>query len=86
MVQYLQTLKERVEAKEISAGTMKNRYQVIKLFCDMADITISWNKITKGIPKVRRFADDRAPTIEEVSKIKYWIGYTKAIDCSFYCR
>ncbi len=69
IVQYLQKLKERVETKEITAGTMKNRYQVIKLFCDMADISIPWNKITKGIPKVRRFADDRAPTLEEIQKI-----------------
>ncbi len=27
IVQYLQKLKERVEQKEISAGTMKNRYR-----------------------------------------------------------
>ena len=37
IVQYLQKLKERVEVKEISAGTMKNRYQAIKLFCDMTE-------------------------------------------------
>jgi hypothetical protein len=54
-----------VEAKEITAGTMKNRYQAIKLFCEMADIPIQWKKISRGIPKVRKFADDRAPTIEE---------------------
>lgn len=45
IIQYLQKLKERVEAKEISTGTMKNRYQAVKLFCDMADILISWKKI-----------------------------------------
>src|SRR5438093_8335319 len=36
IVQYLQTLKERVEIREITAGTMKNRYQAVKLFCEMA--------------------------------------------------
>ncbi len=26
-------------------------------------------KITRGLPKVRRYADDRDPTIEEIQKI-----------------
>ena len=47
IVQYLQTLKEKVEKKEITAGTMKNRYQAVKLFCDMADIPIPWKKIVE---------------------------------------
>jgi hypothetical protein len=68
-IRYLQTLKERVEAGEITAGTMKNRYQAVKLFGEMADIAISWKKISRGIPRVRKFADDRAPTIEEIQKI-----------------
>jgi hypothetical protein len=41
----LQKQKERVERKEISAGTIKNYFQAIKLFCDIADIPISWKKI-----------------------------------------
>lgn len=36
IVQYLQKQKERIERKEICAGTMKNYFQAIKLFCDMA--------------------------------------------------
>ena len=35
----------------------------------MSDITIPWKKITRGLPKMRRHADDRAPTIEEIQKI-----------------
>src|SRR5919202_1365302 len=38
IIQDLQKLKERVERKEITAGTMTNRYQAVKLFCEMADI------------------------------------------------
>lgn len=34
----------------------------------MSDIAITWKKITRGLPKIRRFADDRAPTIEEIRK------------------
>ncbi len=35
----------------------------------MSDVPISWKKINQGLPKIRRFADDRAPTLEEVQKI-----------------
>ncbi len=35
----------------------------------MTDIDIKWKKITRGLPKTRRYADDRAPTIEEIQKI-----------------
>lgn len=69
IVKYLQSLKERFERKEITAGTIKNRYQAIRLFCDMSDIPISWKKISRGLPKVRKYADDRAPTLEEIRKL-----------------
>jgi hypothetical protein len=26
-------------------------------------------RITRGLPKVRRYADDRAPTLEEIQKM-----------------
>ncbi len=35
----------------------------------MADISINSKKITRGLPKVRRYAEDRAPTIEEIQKL-----------------
>ena len=73
IVKYLQMQKERVERKEISAGTMKNYFQAIKLFCD----------ISRGIPRSRKFADDRTPTIEEIQKITdYPDRIIKAIVCT----
>ncbi len=48
----------------------------------MADIPIPWKKLSKGIPKVRKFADDRAPTLEEIQKIiEYPDRRIKAIVC-----
>jgi hypothetical protein len=35
----------------------------------MSDIAIPWKKITRGLPEVKRYADDRAPTYEEIKKI-----------------
>ena len=35
----------------------------------MSDILIQWKKITRGLPKSRKYADDRAPTIDEIQNI-----------------
>jgi hypothetical protein len=36
----------------------------------MADIEIAWKKITRGLPKTKRYTDDRAPTLEEIQKTR----------------
>ena len=69
IIGFLQFQKERVGREEITAATLYNFVKALKLFCEMSDIPISWKKITRGLPKVRRFADDRAPTIEEIRKM-----------------
>jgi integrase len=66
---FLLIYKERVERKEISGATLRNYVKSIKLFCEMNDILIPWKKITRGLPKGRKFADDRAPTIEEIYRL-----------------
>jgi site-specific recombinase XerC len=35
----------------------------------MNDILLPWKRITKGLPKARRYAEDRAPRIEEIRRI-----------------
>jgi hypothetical protein len=69
IIRFLQYQKERVEREEITGATLRNFVKAIKLFCEMSDIPISWKKISRGLPKTRRYADDRAPTIEEIQKI-----------------
>jgi hypothetical protein len=56
IIQYLQGQKERNERKEITAGTLKNRFQAIKLFCEMNGIDLPWKKVRKGLPKARKYA------------------------------
>ena len=46
-----------------------NYVKAFKLFCDMNDILIPWDKITRGLPNGRRYADDRVLTIDEIIKI-----------------
>ena len=69
ILKFIQLLKERVDRKEITAGTIRNYVKSIKLFCQMAEIPIPWDKITRGIPRGRRYADDRAPTLDEIKKM-----------------
>lgn len=54
---------------EIAAGTVRNYYKAAKLFCIMNDINLNWVKVTKGLPKVKYYSDDRAPTLEEITKL-----------------
>ena len=69
IVRFLQYQKERVEREEITGATLRNFIKAIKLFCEMSDISIHWKKITRGLPKIRRYADDRAPTIDEIQQL-----------------
>jgi len=62
-------LKERMERKEIVVSTIYNYLKPIKLLCEMNDIQVKWKKVTAGLPKERKYAEDRAPTIEEIQKL-----------------
>jgi hypothetical protein len=69
IIRFLQFQRERVENGEITSGTLKNYWKPIKLLCESANVNITSKRITRGLPKVRRYADDRAPTLEEIRKI-----------------
>jgi integrase len=69
IVGFLQHLKQRVESKEISGTTVRNYVKAIKLFCEMSEILVTWKKIMRGLPRSRSYANDRAPSIEEIRKI-----------------
>jgi integrase len=60
---------ERNNRKEITGSTVRNYLKSIKLFCEMADISMNWKKISRGLPKGKNYADDRIPSDEEIQKI-----------------
>jgi hypothetical protein len=83
IVKFFQFQRERVEKEEITGATLRNFVKAIKLFCEMSDVPVTWKKISRGLPKIRRYADDRAPTIEEIQKIcEYPDRRIKAIVCT----
>ena len=69
ILRFIHCQKKRVEQKEITSATVRNYVKAIKLFCEMADVFISWKKITRGLSRVKRYADDRVPTVEEIKKL-----------------
>ena len=62
-------LKKRFERAELAAGTVHNCVKCVRLLLEMNDIFLNWKKISRILPKVRRYALDRVPTPEEIREI-----------------
>ena len=62
-------LKEKMASKKIVVATINNYIKPIKKLCKVNDINVKWEKVSSGLPKERKYAEDRAPTIEEIQKI-----------------
>jgi integrase len=69
LIQYIEYQKDWAQNGVIAESTINNYYKSIKLFCEMNDILLNWKKIAKGKPLHRNYANDRAPTIEEIKKL-----------------
>jgi len=69
LIKYLTFQKERAERGEISEATVPNYYKPVKLFLEMNDVELSWKKISRGIPRGRKYAIDRSPTLDEIQKL-----------------
>lgn len=82
-IQFISFQLERIKQGEISESTLPNYYKAAKLFCEMNDILLNWNKIRRGIPRTKHAANDRAPTIEEIQKlVEYPDRRIKPIICT----
>ena len=66
---FLLEQKARAESGEISASTIGNYVKPIRLFCEMNDIMLNWKKISRKLPTGREYANDRAPSKEEIKAL-----------------
>ncbi len=48
ILKFMQFLLERFDRKEITGSTIRNYLKSIKLFCEIADIQITWKKISRA--------------------------------------
>lgn len=58
--------------KKIEAATIKNYYKVVKAFCLLHRINLERPRIKRYIGKVKKIANDRAPSLDEM---KTWMEY-----------
>jgi integrase len=69
LIRFIMFQIERAKSGEIAESTISNYYKATKLFCEMNELSVNWRKIARGIPKGRRAANDRIPTLEEIHKL-----------------
>jgi len=79
---YLQRQKERAERGEISYSTLPNYWKPPKLLCEMNDVAINWKRITRGLPRGRKYGLDRAPTKDERKTLFLRISHLLLYDSS----
>jgi len=67
ILDYFLKEKERALRKEIEPTTVGNVKKPVKLLLEMNDVSgINWKKISRMLPSGRKYAIDRAPTIDEL--------------------
>lgn len=71
IIDFIDFHKQRVQRKELAAGTLTNFFRAVELFCEMNNITtINWKRLARALPKVKSYSsNDRAPTLEEIRKL-----------------
>ncbi|MGA7367979.1 MAG: hypothetical protein WBX01_02545 [Nitrososphaeraceae archaeon] len=69
IIEFISYQVRRAQKGEISVSTIPNYLKAMKLFCEMNDIHVSWRKISRGVPRGRQAANDRAPTREEIERL-----------------
>jgi integrase len=72
IMQFLVHHRDRVDAGQITAGTLKQLRQSIRKFTDAfmeLRTAIDWKRIIESMPQAENYADDRIPDIGEVRKL-----------------
>jgi hypothetical protein len=69
IISYVSAQNARFDKREITAATVGNALKAIRLLLEMNDVGLNWKKIRRILPRARRYALDRAPTLVETQEI-----------------
>ncbi len=69
IISFISKQNSRSEKGEITTGTVVNYLKAVRLLLEMSDISLNWKKIRRVLPRARRYALDRIPTVEEIHGI-----------------
>jgi integrase len=69
IISFIQIQDLRVANAEITGATVSNSLKAVRLLLEMNDVYLNWKKIRRILPRVRRYALDRIPTVEEIREI-----------------
>jgi hypothetical protein len=64
-----QTQNSPAQKGEITTAIVGNCLKSVRLLLEMNDISLNWKKIRCVLPRARRYALDRIPTVEEIHEI-----------------
>ena len=69
IISFVSKQNSRAQKGEITAATVGNCLKAVRLLLEMSDISLNWKKIRRVLPRARRYALDRIPTVEEIHEI-----------------
>jgi len=69
IISFVSVENARCEKGEITAATVGNALKAIRLLLEMNDVSLNWKKIRRILPRARRYALDRTPTVREIQEI-----------------
>jgi hypothetical protein len=70
IISFISTQNSRAQKGEITTATVGNCLKSVRLLLEMNDISLNWKKIRSVLPRARRYALDRIPTVEEIHGIR----------------
>jgi hypothetical protein len=69
VMEFLAHEKRRMKTQSIAPSTVANAMKAVRLLLDMNRVSINWKIVRRTMPRMRRYALDRSPTIEEIRAI-----------------
>jgi hypothetical protein len=69
IISFISKQNSTAEKGEITTATVGNCLKAVRLLLEMNDVSLNWKKIRRVLPRARRYALDRIPTVEEIREI-----------------